>query len=262
MATGLAFSLVFQMSLCAFIAFAGGFWILSNWFDRKLEAWEAGILLLALLTAMFISIASVFAGGPGLFVLAVVVFGGALLLRTLAAASDRKLGRRLDDEEIAKYQKAISDYPENPYAHTLLADVYRRLGRLEEALQEYELAFQMDPSLQEERRMYEWTRTELERQLSKKMMCPACRAPRQPGTYICPDCQRPYSSLETWVHAFRVMPPHRRAVWAGVGLVVFALAWALILFAPSVMKKVGALMLLALPVVFAIMAARNRRLTG
>lgn len=261
MPTGLAFWYVLQLAACAIIGFAGGCWVLSNWFDRKLVGWEAGLLLLGLLTAMFFAIASVFAGGPGVLILAGVVFGGALAIRGIAVISDRRLGSQLDNAEIAKYQRAIEDHPENPYAHSLLADTYRRLGKLEEALSEYELAIRMDPSLKEEHHWLEWVRTELERRASKVMSCPVCRAERRPGAVVCEECHRPYSSIETWLHRYRVMDAHQRAFWTGIGLVCVVMALALRAFAPALTGALGGLALLAAPMALFMITARIRRNT-
>jgi tetratricopeptide (TPR) repeat protein len=137
---GEAFAQGLKIVLAALFGFAGGFWILSALFDRRISAREAVMLGVGLFFLMFFSISSMLRGGPGLLILFVGVFGPALLLRSLGRYADSRISTRLNDAEIAKYRQAIYDYPDNPHAHSLLADVYRRLERHELAAQEYEAA--------------------------------------------------------------------------------------------------------------------------
>ena len=93
---GEAFGFVFTIAICAFIAFAGGMWILSGWFDRRLSGREAFLLGLGLLALMFYSISLAISGGPGILILFSVVFGTALVLRSVAWYADRSTEKRLE----------------------------------------------------------------------------------------------------------------------------------------------------------------------
>src|SRR5207247_1638096 len=56
----------------------------------------------------------------------------------------RDLGR--DDEAITAYERAIALDPQSAYPHNGLGNVYRDLGRHDEALAEYERAIALDPA--------------------------------------------------------------------------------------------------------------------
>lgn len=262
MPVGEAFGVVFKIVICALIAFAGGFWILSGWFDRRLSGRETFLLGLGLLALMFYSISLALRGGPGILILFAVVFGTALVLRSLAAYAERSIAKRLDDADIAKYTEAIEQYPDNPHAHSLLADVYRRLGEHSLATEEYEIALRIDPSLKDERYWLERMRSEIERLASRQMSCPRCGTARRDAELECLECGRPYSSVETWRHAFHTMEPPRRALWLGLGLgAAAALTAALTLF-QGAWKLVILAVLVAAPLMIIVMSARMRRRSG
>lgn len=259
---GLAFAMVFKIVICALIGFASGLWILSGWFSRRLRGREALLLALGLFFLMFYSISLALRGGPGILILAGVVFGAALLLRGLARHADRSIARRLDDADIAKYKDAVEQYPDNPHAHSLLADVYRRLGRHSLAAAEYELALEIDPSLKEERHWLEKMRAEIESHASRHMSCPRCGTERQDAELECRECGRPYSSVETWRHGFRTMEPSKKALAAIIGLAVTVALVALIALVPGAGTLVGVGALLEVPLVVIVISARMRRRAG
>ena len=249
-----AFAVVAELVICALISFAGGYWTLSAWFDRKITGREALLLTGGLLAVQFFAVSLALRGGPGIILLFGVVFGAAVLFRGLAWRAERRLGERLDEEEIAKYQQALELEPDNPYAHSLLADTYRRMGRIELAVTEYEVALRLNPSLREERYWLERLRKELDRRWGKEMSCPRCGEPRPSRASACPECGRLYSSIETWSHALRVMAPSRKAVLLGVGAGALAAALAVTAMAPGKLKLSA---LLILPLALAAMIAIN-----
>ena len=259
---GEAFGAVFKIVICALIAFAGGFWILSGWFDRRLSGREVFLLGSGLLVLMFYSISLALRGGSGIFILFGVVFGTALMLRGLAGYAERSISNRLDDTDIAKYKEAIEHYPDNPHAHSLLADVYRRLGEHSLAAEEYELALKIDPSLKDERYWVERMRSEIERLASGQMSCPRCGTSRQDAELECVECGRFYSSVETWRHAFRTMEPPRRALWLGLALGAAAALTAVLSLVQGAGKLVILAALLAAPLVIIAISARMRRRNG
>ena len=259
---GEAFGFVFTIAICAFIAFAGGMWILSGWFDRRLSGREAFLLGLGLLALMFYSISLAISGGPGILILFSVVFGTALVLRSVAWYADRSTEKRLDDADIAKYREAIEQYPDNPHAHSLLADVYRRLDEHSLAAEEYEAALRIDPGLKEERYWLERMRSEVERLASGQMSCPRCGTARQDAEVECLECRRPYSSLETWRHAFQTMGPLRRALWLGLALGATAALTAVLTLSQGAGKLVIVAVFFAAPVLIIVMSARMRRRGG
>ncbi len=191
--------LVFRAAVCSFLAFAGGYWIITSWIDRRLSALEAGGLLAALVVAMFVIIA--YAVRQSLVVLVMLVLVAGALAVTLTAyskAADRRLHRRFDEEDIAKYLEALDLDPKNVAAHSLLADVYRRQGRLEEALAEYEAAVRLSPDLPQERFWVDRLRAMIDRKQHGldlhgkpevlETPCPACGALVGAKEANCPEC--------------------------------------------------------------------------
>lgn len=259
---GAAFAVVFDIVICAFIAFAGAYWILSGWLDRRLSGREAFALGFGLLALLFYSISLALGNGPGILILAGVVFGAALLLKGLARYADRSITKQMDDTDIAKYQQAIEQYPDNPHPHSLLADVYRRLGRNALAAEEYTLALELDPSLKEERYWLEKMRTEIENSQSRQMSCPRCGTARRGAELECLECGRPYSSIETWRHGFRTMEPAKRAIWLAFALAAAAAVVAVAVFVPGSGALLVTGVLLAGPIVLLVLSIRLRRRDG
>jgi len=257
-----AFAIVFLMSVCAVTAFLAGYWILSGWFDRRIRGTEAVLLLCGLLVLMCVTVSMVARGGPGAPVMILAVAGFALLGRALVRRADRRLADAIDREEIAKYEKGLAADPNNVAAHSLLADTYRRLHDHARAIEKYEAALRLDPSLKEERVWLERSRAELERRQRKDLRCPRCGFPRPARAPDCPECGRLYSSVETWAHAFRVMSPMRKAGWVGLGVGASGAAIAVALLAPGVAKLVGLAAVLLAPVMLIIISLRARRTTG
>jgi len=256
-----AMTVVMKLAICAIISFIGGYWILSGWFDQRISGREALLLALGLLVFQFFAVSLVMRGGPGILALFGVVFGGGLLFRELTRRAERRLGESLDGEEIARYQRVLEVEPENPIAHSLLADTYRRMGRVEPAVAEYETAVRLNPSLREERYWLERLRRELERRGRKEMSCPRCGEARPRRAAACPECGRLYSTVETWGHALRVMEPSRKAIWLGVGAGAFAAVLGVIAMAPGRMKLAALLTLFLAPLAGMVIRARMRRTT-
>ena len=254
-----AMAVVAKMLICAAISFVGGYWILSAWFDRKLSGREALLLTLGLLALQFFAVSLMLRGGPGIVVLFGIVFGGGLLLWMLASSAERRLDKSLDEEEIARYQRVLEVEPENALAHSLLGDTYRRMGKLEMATAEYEAAVRLNPSLREERHWLKRLRRELERAGRKEISCPRCGEIRPGQAKACPECGRPYSTLETWGHALRVMDSSRKAVLLGVSTGALAAALAVIAMVPGKMKLAAVLIFLLAPFAAAIIGACTRR---
>ncbi|MCJ7821938.1 MAG: tetratricopeptide repeat protein, partial [Armatimonadetes bacterium] len=167
-----AFFLVFQMVICAVIAFAGGYMILSAAFERKISGREAFLLVAGLFVLIFVCVKMMLFGGPGILVLLVVVAGTAALFSVLARTADWRLTKGLDSEEIGRYERALEIDPDNVAAHALLADTYRRRGELDRAIEEYEAALRLEPSLREESYWLERLQVEAERQASEDLLCP------------------------------------------------------------------------------------------
>jgi tetratricopeptide (TPR) repeat protein len=259
---GEAFAAGLKIVIAALIGFAGGFWILSALFDRRISAREAVALAAGLFFVIFFSVSLMLRGGPGLLFLAAVVFGSALFVRELGRLADRKMAAGLDRAEIAECREAVRLHPDNPHAHSLLADVYRRVGNHQLAAEEYEAALELDASLKQERYWLRRMRTEIERAMSKDMACPRCGTTRRGREAECAECGRLYSSLETWRHEFRVMDAGRRALWLGSALGAAAVVVGVLSWAPGAAKLMSAGVLIALPLFVMLVSTRMRRRTG
>ncbi len=247
---------------CALIAFAGAYFILSAWLSRKISSTEAGLLLLGLLILQFLGVSVSLQGGPGILLLIVAVLGVPAGFCLLARRADRRLVNALEGADIAKYRAAMDLDPRNVAAHSLLADTYRRTGRLELAIAEYRAALQIDPSLQTERYWIRRLEERLERQGRKQMSCPRCGVIRPLGAELCPECGRWYSTIETSLHSVRFMRPARKLAWAGaIGAALVALAEAMAL-APRAMGWVGMGAVFLAPIALIAISARARRRMG
>jgi len=257
-----AFVLVFQMVICAAIGFAGGYMILSALFARKISGREAFLLTMGLFAVLFFSVSMMLRGGPGMLVLLVVVAGTACLFHALARAGDRRIAKGLVDEEIARYKEALEIDPDNTAAHSLLGDTYRRLGQLERAIEAYEAALRLEPSLRAERYWLERLKSELERREEKELLCPRCRTPRPEGAGSCPECGRVYSAWEVWRHAFRTMEPTRQAIVMGVSVGAAGVILAIVVLVPGATKLVSIMVLLLAPAAVFLFTARAGRKGG
>lgn len=257
-----AIIIVVRVAICAIVAFFGGYWIMSGLFSRQISGGEAVLLVSGLLAVLFFAISLAIHGWLGILLILAVLFGMALMFRGLAQRADRGLAARLDEEEIAKYRAALEVDPDNVAAHSLMGDTYRRIGQLEQAIEEYEAALSLDPSLRQERYWLERTRAELESGGRRELLCPRCRAVRPAGASTCPECGRWYSSVEVWKHGLRFADPARKAVWCGVGIGAIGTMAAITIAAPGAMKLMVLMVVFLAPIAIMIMSARARRGTG
>jgi hypothetical protein len=252
-------SLVGLIIICSVVAFAGAFWIISAWLDHKLRGAEAVLLLLGLLIVAFLAMAM---QGAGIVLLIGAVFGVAAGLHALARRSDRHLVNSFDEEDIARYRAGLELDPKNVAAHSLLADTYRRMGRLEMAIDEYRAALELDPSLRAERYWVQRLEAELERRGHKEMACPRCGTPRPPGAQVCPECDRRYSTAETSLHAVRMMRPAQKLACAASGAVVLVGLAAVTALAPSLAAYSAIALSFLVPLGIILLSIRASRRTG
>lgn len=199
------------------ISFAGVFWIVSAWFDRRLSGGQAVLLLVGLLSLEFLTMGL---AGPGVLLLGTAVFGAGALAWAIFRIRERRLADSFDEEDTARCRAALEFDPKNVAAHSLLGDIHRRRGELEQAIEEYRDALRLDPSLGPERFWVRRLQQDLERRGRRDMACPRCGALRPEKVDACPQCGRLYSSLETAGHALRTMSRGRRAALAALAALV------------------------------------------
>jgi len=149
---GTAAILLMKVALVSFLAGGGAYWILSAWMNRALSATEAVMLMIGLILVTFFLVSYALSQGFGaVFAMLLLIAAAVVGMSHYSRVADRKLSQRFDDEDIATYREALELDPTNAAAHSLLADLYRRREQYELALQEYEEAVRIAPTLQEER---------------------------------------------------------------------------------------------------------------
>jgi tetratricopeptide (TPR) repeat protein len=234
-----ALMIVFRLLFCTLVSFAGALWILSAWFDRKISGREAGLLLIGLLGLMFIVVSLSLYGGLGMTLVVAVVLGATLLIRLLAAYNERRLDVALEERDI---------------------DTYRKRDDLERAIEHYEAALGLDPTLKPERYWIDRLQAEIERRGRRDISCPRCGTMRPANAATCPECGRWYSATETWAHTFRVMGTSRKAAWVAVGASALGAIAAVSVLVPSALKLMAVLAVVLAPAVaFAIGLQERRR---
>lgn len=193
---GVAGLLVLKVAIVSFLAGGGAYWIFTAWMNRVLSAVEAGSLMVGLIVATFFLVSYALSASFGaIFSLLLIVAAAVFAFWQYSQVADRKLNERFDAEDIAKYLEAIELDPTNAAAHSLLADTYRRQGKDELALHEYEEAVRLAPDLQEERYWIarlkdKLARTERASNPGEEMdtPCPVCRAIVPGYAERCQEC--------------------------------------------------------------------------
>ena len=257
-----AATLVGKIIFCTLVSFAAAFLIVSAWFDRKINGAEASVLLLGVLAIEMVGMWLSSRGGPGMLLLAVIILGIPLLFYVMAKTADRRLVRSFDDEDMAKYQAAIDLDPKNVAAHSLLADLYRRQGRLEEAIEEYKAALQLDRRLNAERYWVQRLEAQLESQARKEITCPRCNTARPGDAEVCPECGRVYSTVEKSMHAVRMMPLGRKLQWAALAAMATIGLMSAMALAPIIMLMLIIAAAFLAPLTIVVMEARAGRRAG
>jgi len=166
--------------------------------DGLLDFAEGVFVLLAFLLAggMILSSGNVWliglwsvAAGVASFV--VPLLGGRMGKKTL---------KRLHDDDLAKYQRAIAFDPRNYSAHRNLADAYAKSGLYDEAIAEYKEAIKLNPPDMKplQRRLNETLDLQAGR-VSQKVICHECEAEVPPGK-VCSQCgARMNMSFAEWI---------------------------------------------------------------
>jgi tetratricopeptide (TPR) repeat protein len=140
--------------------------------EREVEVWQGvlGITLGIALTSSAISLAR----SPWYFpVLALTVLAGAVAY-ILTVLDLRLRERRLLEQDEQRFCEAIEFDQKNSAAHAFLARVYRKQGRLHEALREMETAVALEPN---------------EAQYRANLRALAAEIQEKPGAPICPRCE-------------------------------------------------------------------------
>lgn len=152
--------------------------------EREIEAWQGllGIAVGAALTSTAIALAK----SPWYFpVLAlIIVAGAAAYMLTLIDLRIRE--RRLLEQDEQRFREAIEFDEKNAAAHAFLARVYRKQGRLEEALRELENALALEPNEAQYRASLRALAAEIQTKPGAPS-CPRCESALDEGK-TCPEC--------------------------------------------------------------------------
>jgi Tetratricopeptide repeat len=185
-------ALLVRVVLCAAIAGGGGYWVIASWMNRRLSATEAVTLLAGLVVLVSFGVRLATRASTGAFALLMALVAASVWgLYSYSNYVNRRTHQSFDEEDIAAYQAALELDPRNVAAHSLLAKTYRRQGRLELALEEYQAALRLDPSLQEERYWAARLKQQLEAAAGREARCPHCGATGPPVDGLCQGCGQP-----------------------------------------------------------------------
>ena len=108
---------------------------------------------------------------------------------------ERVRARRMAEEDIARYREAIEFDEKNAAAHAYLARVYRKQGRLHDAIAEYEQALELDANDAEARRELKTLVAEVQA-VEAPPKCPRCESPLDASGKTCPECGWSRSTIE------------------------------------------------------------------
>ena len=153
---------------------------------------------IASLVAIFVLIAFIWntQGTLWMFVGIAALVGGSMGLPLLGVQSEKRAAKRLLNEDIEKYQRAIEFDPSNVSAHRFLGDAYMKEGRYEDAIIEYQAAIRLNPkgediSRRKLRDAYEAQETRsqpLKKRREGIIVCDACKAESPASSKYCQGC--------------------------------------------------------------------------
>jgi len=189
-----------------------------------------------------------------LLALVAVPLLGPLVSMLLSARAER----RALLEDVEHYRKLVEERPDYGYAHYRLALALYKLGRLDEAISEMELAVRHDPTDQRAKRLLKAWLREKRIEVTGIRVCPKCFFENPPRSKLCMKCGGRLP-LEGRLLGFAVEPRSVALILAGV-FAVLGLYGAFSLWGRS---PVGSGVILLFTVaLFAFVLYRARRWTG
>ncbi len=157
----------------------------------------------------------------------------------LAGGSDRQELRRMRDEDIEKYQRAIAFDPRNASAHAFLAQKFVEYRRYDEAIAEYQQAIHYMPDGPNTAKWKSQLRDVLELQqgVTKHdfIVCHVCHADLPTGTKTCPRCG---AILHMGFIEWFAQPENFKSIirQTVITMLVFAVLWAIFSTLPLEVK--------------------------
>jgi tetratricopeptide (TPR) repeat protein len=250
---GGAFLTVFTWLAISLVFGGVAYRILTAAFEKELQLWEA--ILLLCFNVILLGFAIKFSTTIWLYIILIVIGAIMLAMHFLPEYFSLKYRRQMWEQDIIRFQKGIDFDAKNVAAYSFLGDTYIKLGRLDEAIESYRKALDIDPKLIEEKKKLEKALAEKALYSTTEMICPRCQLSRPPKIKVCPSCGRTFTVDETISYNLRRTPQTQLfqlflAFAAGIGLVVWMnmlgiplLAWFIgaivLVFAGSVLKQLA-----------------------
>lgn len=221
-AIGMGSALVLGLMICAYPFYR----IISLWIDKALTASEA-LLYLSTLGLLLMGLISTWGTPLGWLVLAALLFTccGIPLLNQLA---DRLTLRRLEDEDIAKYQAMLARYPASTYAYERLARLYLGRKLYAEALAQVKEALHYEPDNRGLKQLAERVETALRRQQTGARLCPKCSTETPPEVSVCLKCGYYFVDPADFLRGLWTPAAVQASRFGGMGAIVLALLLALL----------------------------------
>lgn len=158
------------------------------WLDRSIAAWEALLLLAAILWLAWSAAVGV-KGQPWRTVLSLLTLFAAWGLGVqLRRRTDRAIIRGLIEEDMERAFDLLARNEDDPIAHSVLGDCYRKQGRLHDAIAEYETALGIVPNMPEVKASLAAVRRERAEREENKERCRECGKMIYRGAPMCPEC--------------------------------------------------------------------------
>jgi len=206
--TGTAFALTGLFLLCGFATAVAGAVLLKLWLiDQTLDVGFA----IALLFVVFLATGGVMMTKQPILLIgwSFFVVIGCMLLEPLGEKANKRGLARLAEEDIEKYKRTLEFDPNNSAAHRLLAEIYYKQDRYDEAIDEYKAAIKLNPhDVQALRRKLNYVLELREEKRGAKAPVPTAPPtngtqafPRNVAITMCPACRRDTPSEgKTCVH--------------------------------------------------------------
>ncbi|HEY3375936.1 MAG TPA: tetratricopeptide repeat protein [Armatimonadota bacterium] len=184
------------------------------------KVWEGGttIAVLVGMIALLTLIMHVFGNG-GAFGYIFLLIIATVLSPIIEDRSERKRLREMRNEDMARYERALTFDPNNAAAHGLLADAYVERGRLEEATTEYERAIALDPERSAgERYKLRKIQAQLAGAVRKPIrVCEQCSFETPADEAVCRRCgARLYLGFFAWI----IQPENLKSVLKQSGIIM------------------------------------------
>jgi len=158
------------------------------WLDRSIAAWEALLLLVGVLWLAW-SAALGIKGQPWRTVLSLLTLFAAWGLGVqLRRRTDRAIIRGLIEEDMERAFDLLARDEDDPIAHSVLGDCYRKQGRLHDAIAEYETALRVVPNMPEVKASLVAVQRERAEREENKERCRECGRLVYRGAPVCPEC--------------------------------------------------------------------------